>query len=284
MALYDMTDGSLTSVEATSFAAEGVLERTHLQAALRDNISLLGDDLLVVAEEFGNFTDAHRRIDLLCIDKEARPVVVELKRTNDGGHMELQALRYAAMVSAMTFDQLVDIFEKHLGSYETEGSFEARSRLAAWLDDIGGEDAVVRRDVRLILASADFGKEIMTTALWLNGVFGLDIRCVRMTPYRVQGRLFAQRRSNHSTHRSRGTNNETSRPRGRIPRSAKLIKGLHPIRHHYSSRSDTTAQQEEGGARDGAGSSRSWCDTRDDRICPSKPLSWSGWDFGGRGS
>lgn len=184
-----MTDGTLVSVSATSFAAEGVLERKHLQAAIRDNISLLGDDLLVVAEEFGSFTDGHRRIDLLCIDREARPVVVELKRTNDGGHMELQALRYAAMVSAMTFDDLVTIFETHMDPYETEGSGEARGQLATWLDDVGGEDAVVRRDVRLILASADFGKEIMTTALWLNDVFSMDIRCVRMTPYRVQGRL-----------------------------------------------------------------------------------------------
>jgi hypothetical protein len=189
MPLFDMTDGALVDVKPTDFATERVLERTHLQAAIRDNILLLGGDLLVVAKEFGDFTDAHRRIDLLCIDRDARPVVVELKRTNDGGHMELQALRYAAMVSAMTFENLVSIFEKHLGSYEATGSFEARSQLAKWLEDVGGEDAVVRRDVRIILASADFGKEVMTTALWLNDVFGMDIRCVRMTPYRVQGRL-----------------------------------------------------------------------------------------------
>jgi hypothetical protein len=189
MGLFDMTDGSLVPVEPTSFADEGVLERTHLQAALRDNIELLGDDLLVVSEEFGSFQDAHRRIDLLCIDPDARPVVVELKRNNDGGHMELQALRYAAMISAMTFDDLVSTFERHLGRMETEGSFEARSQLVDWLDGTEGEDPVIRRDVRIILASADFSKEIMTTALWLNDVFGMDIRCVRLKPYRVKGRL-----------------------------------------------------------------------------------------------
>ena len=31
------------------------------------------------------------------LDNAARLVVVELKRTDDGGHLELQALRYAAM-------------------------------------------------------------------------------------------------------------------------------------------------------------------------------------------
>ena len=80
-----MSDGTLHFIEPTTFAAERVLERDDLQAAIKNNIGLLGDDLLVVAEEFGDFTDAHRRIDLLCIDREARPVVVELKRTTDGG-------------------------------------------------------------------------------------------------------------------------------------------------------------------------------------------------------
>jgi hypothetical protein len=188
MGLFDMTDGSLIPVVSTSFAAEGVLERTHLQAALRDNVSLLGEDLLVVAEEFGDFSDANRRIDLLCIDREARPVVVELKRTNDGGHMELQALRYAAMVSAMTFDDLLNIYRAHL-SRSADAVTDPAESLSNWLDDVGGAEAVVRRDVRLILAAADFGKEITTTALWLNDVFGMDIRCVRMTPYRVHGRL-----------------------------------------------------------------------------------------------
>lgn len=184
-----MTEGTLVPIDATSFVAEGVLERNHLQAALRENISLLGEDLLVVAEEFGDFSDAHRRIDLLCIDREACPVVVELKRTNDGGHMDLQALRYAAMVSAMTFDDLVGIFARHQGSDEGDSSADARSRLAEWLDEVGGEESVVRRDVRIILASANFGKEITTTALWLNDIFGMDIRCVRLTPYRIEGRL-----------------------------------------------------------------------------------------------
>ena len=31
-----------------------------------------------------------------------------LKRTQDGGHMELQAIRYAAMVSSMTLDQAIE--------------------------------------------------------------------------------------------------------------------------------------------------------------------------------
>ncbi|WP_229262130.1 hypothetical protein [Duganella guangzhouensis] len=61
---------------------------------------------MVLAEEFGDWVGANRRIDLLCLDDQANLVIVELKRDNSA-HMELQALRYAAMVSTMRFDQAV---------------------------------------------------------------------------------------------------------------------------------------------------------------------------------
>ena len=63
----------------------------------------------MIAEEFGQWEDSRRRIDLLGLDKGANLVVIELKRTEDGGHMELQAIRYAAMVSTLTFDKLITI-------------------------------------------------------------------------------------------------------------------------------------------------------------------------------
>jgi len=69
---------------------------------------------MVISEEFDQWGESSRRIDLLCIDKEANLVVVELKRTEDGGHMELQAIRYAAKISAVTFSQLVDVHGQYL--------------------------------------------------------------------------------------------------------------------------------------------------------------------------
>ncbi len=55
-----------------------------------------------------------RRVDLLAVDRDANLVVIELKRTEDGGHMELQAVRYAAMVSPMTFTQAVEVYGHYL--------------------------------------------------------------------------------------------------------------------------------------------------------------------------
>jgi hypothetical protein len=190
MALFDLTDDrALLPVPTTSFAAQGVLERADLQAALRDNISVLGEGLLVVAEEFGDFQDVRRRIDLLCVDRTGQLVVIELKRTDDGGHMELQALRYAAMVSTMTFDQLSDTYERHLERVEPAAASGARGRLADFLEDVGGEDAVLERRVRIVLVAAGFDPQITTTVLWLNDLYQLDITCIRLTPYRVDHRL-----------------------------------------------------------------------------------------------
>ena len=45
---------------------------------------------MVIEEEFGDWEDSLRRIDLLCLNRKAQLVVLELKRTEDGGHMELK--------------------------------------------------------------------------------------------------------------------------------------------------------------------------------------------------
>lgn len=108
MPSYDVRPDGLVPVALTTFEAEGLSERGHIQRLLKERITILEDGLMVLTEEFGTWSDSSRRIDLLCLDANANLVVVELKRTEDGGHLELQALRYAAMVSAMTFDQAVE--------------------------------------------------------------------------------------------------------------------------------------------------------------------------------
>lgn len=189
MPLFEMTTDQLIEVPSTTFAAEQILERADLQRLLRAKLDMIVDDVLVVSEEFGAFAEARRRIDLLGVDRAGHVVVVELKRTTDGGHLELQALRYAAMVSVMTFDDLVEQYERYLARVEPDAVEEARTRLAEFLEDAGGEEALLSREVRVVLVAAGFDREITTTVLWLNDVYGLDVRCVRLTPYKVGSRL-----------------------------------------------------------------------------------------------
>lgn len=183
MAIYQITKDKLTPLTETKFGAEGFYERKDLQRLLRQRIDVLGGDLLVIAEEFGEWEDSNRRIDLLCLDKEADLVVVELKRTDDGGHMELQAIRYAAMISPMTFSDMVETFarSKNLANPDTDAAKKEVLEFLGWAepdeDQFGG-------DTRIILAAADFSKELTTSVMWLNER-GLKIRCVRLKPYKM---------------------------------------------------------------------------------------------------
>ena len=114
MPIYEITSSEIRKLGQTTFSAAGIRERVDLQRLLRSNVDVISPDTLVVAEEFGRWDDSRRRIDLLGLDREANIVVIELKRTEDGGHMELQAIRYAAMVSTMTFEKVVDVYADYL--------------------------------------------------------------------------------------------------------------------------------------------------------------------------
>ena len=186
MAIYQLTGEGLQSIEKVSFSEAGFKEREHLQQLFKQQIEVITPDTLVISEEFGNWEDSRRRIDLLGIDKEANLVVIELKRSEDGGHMELQAIRYAAMVSTMTFDNAVDVFEQYLNSLGKED--DARECLLEFLDWEDSDEEQFAQEVRIILTAAEFSKEITSSVLWLNE-YGLNIRCIRLHPYSDSDRM-----------------------------------------------------------------------------------------------
>ena len=186
MALYEITGESLKPITRKTFTSLGLLERANIQRAVRTHIAAItpGVKTMVLAEEFGDWVGANRRIDLLCLDENARLVVVELKR-DDSAHMELQALRYAAMVSTMRFDQAVEAHRKYLLSIGSTDDPEQAIR--EFLDHEEGPVAL-SETVRIVLASSEFQQELTTTVLWLNKQ-GLDIRCVQMRPHLIEDRV-----------------------------------------------------------------------------------------------
>ncbi|HOM30097.1 MAG TPA: hypothetical protein PLS81_11655 [Deltaproteobacteria bacterium] len=186
MAIYELRQDSIRLVPETNFKDENIRERYDLQRLLRDRIEIIDPHLMVIAEEFGNWEDSRRRIDLLALDKDANLVVVELKRTKDGGFMELQAVRYAAMISTMTFDQVVDTYQDYLARRNVDQ--DARQCILDFLEWDEPKEDQFARNVRIVLVSAEFSRELTTTVLWLNQQ-GLDIRCVRLKPYTLDGKV-----------------------------------------------------------------------------------------------
>lgn len=180
MPIYELSDTGIKPLQKTTFADQGIRERQDIQRLLREQIEIISAQTMVIAEEFGDWDASRRRIDLLCMDKDANLVVIELKRTEDGGHMELQAIRYSAMISTMTFDQVVEAHKSYLSSIGSDE--DAQQHILDFLEwDEPDEDSFAQ-DVRIVLASAEFSKELTSAVLWLNDK-GIDIRCVKMEPF-----------------------------------------------------------------------------------------------------
>lgn len=183
MALYTFGNNELSEIKIETMTNLKIRERQDLQDVLRTNIEAVAPDVLIISEEYTGWEDSKRRIDLLGIDRQGSLVVFELKRTADGGHMDLQAIRYAAMISNLTFSEVVDLFAEFL---KKQGRAEvAKDLIFKHVNgDKDGVEASVGKLVRVVLVSQDFNSEITTTVLWLRDQ-GLDIRCVRLHPYQI---------------------------------------------------------------------------------------------------
>jgi hypothetical protein len=100
--------------------------------------------------------------------------------------MELQAIRYASMVSTMTFEQASDAFGRYLQNVG-KGDQDPREAILNFLEWDQPNDGFAQ-NVRIVLASAEFSRELTTAVLWLNDQ-GVDIRCVRLQPYHLENRI-----------------------------------------------------------------------------------------------
>lgn len=190
MAIYRMVGNKedLTQVPVTSFGQTGVLERQDLQRILRGKPEILEDGLFILSEEFSNWQGSGRSIDLLALDQTGRLVVVELKRGETGEHMDLQAIRYAAMVSTMTPRQAIDAHQAYLDKRGIDGN--AEELINNHLENLDAQGFPIGQP-RIVLVSEGFSPELTTCVLWLNRN-GLDVTCIRMQPYRNESELLIE--------------------------------------------------------------------------------------------
>ena len=183
---FQHSNNEIQQISETSFGQEGILERQDLQQALKQNIEAIVPDVLIVAEEYSEWNQSRKRIDLLALDRNANLIIIELKRTDSGDHMELQALRYASMISTMTFEHLVKVFTtyKTLNNYPDFKEEDAKEEIEEFIGkDLQEIESTFGDDVKIILVSADFSKELTTSVMWLNDR-DLDITCIRIKPYK----------------------------------------------------------------------------------------------------
>ena len=181
MTLFKLNANDLVELQGTDLAQEGIRERGDLQRLLRDKPGAIEPGLFIVAEEFGHWEESRRRIDLLGLDSDGNLVVIELKR-NEDVFMDLQAVRYAALVSELSFSDLVDAHQGYLARRNIEE--DSRLKLLSFLGKERDDDVQIGSKPRIILVAQGFSTELTTAVIWLIDQ-RLDIKCVQVSPYKL---------------------------------------------------------------------------------------------------
>lgn len=97
--------------------------------------------------------------------------------------MELQALRYAAMVSTLTFKQAVKVCREFLrNNHKDDSASKAWPQFWNFLDGKGQKMIFLWLMCSSYWFLAVIGKELITIVLWLLER-GINIRCISFTVY-----------------------------------------------------------------------------------------------------
>jgi alkylated DNA nucleotide flippase Atl1 len=182
-------EGVPQKVDPTSFQALGALELQHVEKWIATAPDVLGERLLVISKQFAKFDKAKDRLDILALDESGRLVVVELKREADASH-DLQGIRYAAYCAGFGLEDVTDLYVEHRGKQGAPITREAaREELARHVIDGDVEQLDEDLKPRIILVSKSFRVEVTSTCLWLREQYEMEISCIQLVPYQVEGEI-----------------------------------------------------------------------------------------------
>lgn len=174
---------NVSSNISKSFEELKIWERSHIQEWIRKSPTILGEELLILSIEFDKFQQSSDRLDILAMDKKGNLVVVELKRDSFAGYADLQAIRYAAMVSSMTINKILPYYLAYHNKNNPENLIDikvANEQILEFSEESFTDFSV---KPRIILCSENFSQELTTSVLWLVNQFGVNITCVRIKPH-----------------------------------------------------------------------------------------------------
>lgn len=188
MFLIDRDNKKAVSLQKKSFAELKLTERYDLQEWIADNPKMLGENLLIIQKEFDGFSDTNERLDLLALDESGKLVLIENKLDDSGKDVVWQALKYVSFCATLTKGEICEIYQKYLGA-----TGNAAERISEFYDGQEYESLhlnPVEGEQRIILVAANFRKEVTSTVLWLRNYHGVDITCIKVTPYKNEEKLF----------------------------------------------------------------------------------------------
>jgi len=186
--VFTVNGATATAATPIGLAQAGLKERQHLQEWVIAHPEVLGSSIKIVAFEFGSWTGhtgekERDRLDVLALDGEGHLIVVELKRDKAPDTVEMQALKYAALVSRFTRDDLDRVHAR----YRTQTSGreitpdDAAAELDAWAEIT--EESL--RLPKIVLMATDFPQTVTATVVFLHQQLGLDIKLLVFQAYQT---------------------------------------------------------------------------------------------------
>lgn len=169
-------------LEIINFGDLKLTERFDIETWVKNNPSILKEDLLIISEQI--ILPSGRQPDLIALDKEGNLVIIELKRDDSGKEVYWQTITYAAQFSEYSFLDIVEMYE----DYQLKNEIDNGSCQELIEDFIEVEVEKLNQKQRLIMASKEFHQDVLKASLWLLD-YGIDLKLVKLTPYQYDDDL-----------------------------------------------------------------------------------------------
>lgn len=186
--VYTVTETAAAPLLGVDLASLKFLERKHLQEWVLQQPEIIGDGVLIVTFEFDQWgvtsgAAPKDRLDVLGLGSDGRLVVAELKRGRVPDAVDLQSIKYAAMASRFTEEQIAALHAEFVNS-STEGrgltTDEALEKINAHVPTGVTSESLL--SPRIVILAEDFSSNVTSSAVWLNEQ-GVDLTLKRYKAY-----------------------------------------------------------------------------------------------------
>jgi hypothetical protein len=150
-------------------------DEKRLKDWIEQDVSLLGMDLLIIGRQIQT---AGRRLDLLAIDSDGNPVIIELKRDKAPRDAVAQVLDYASWVNGLTPKEIDGIASSYLKK-PLRDAF--KNRFDATLPENIGSDH------RMVIVASELDDSSERIVQYLSSVHSLNINVVFFTCFQHNG-------------------------------------------------------------------------------------------------
>jgi len=170
---------TFTKLKELTLAEIGILERKYLQEMVCNSFSaftaeLECGELLFIGQEVKPSDEVDVRIDVLALNKQAQPVIFELKRDKDKDQLR-QILTYGSMIADWKLPEFV---KQLVDSRQANNLQEAEEMIGDFVEiDIEDEIEKFNCTQQLVLVAEAFVPEVASTVRWLHQQHGVELHC-----------------------------------------------------------------------------------------------------------